>query len=147
MYSDDTLLRLIERIYDAALAPELWPMFLEDLSEVVDGHSANIAQKETRRPEFAVGATARFDPEALRDYVKHFGALDPWVKAGALQGLFRTGGMGLGNSLVRASEYRQTEFYSDFGRRYAINGGFSVIIRMAQVARSPALAQSCSGLT
>ena len=38
MYSEDTLLRLIERIYDAALAPELWPMFLEGLSEVVDGH-------------------------------------------------------------------------------------------------------------
>jgi DNA-binding CsgD family transcriptional regulator/PAS domain-containing protein len=132
MYSEETLLRLVERIYDAALAPELWPTFLESLSEVVDGHAANIAHKHTGRSDFALGATARFDPEAFREYENHYSLLDPWVKSAAARGLSRTGAMETSNHLIPASEYHRTEFYNDFGLRYGINGGCSVIIRLDQ---------------
>lgn len=132
IYSEDTLVRLIDRIYDAALAPELWPRFLEALAEVIDGHVANLAHGDTRRNEIVVAATARFDPEAVREYAEYYGALDPWVKSGKARGFFRTGGMGLGKWVVPASDLQKTEFYNDFGRRYRISGGISVILRMEQ---------------
>jgi hypothetical protein len=42
-WPEDTLLRRIERIYDAALVLERRPEFLEALADVIDGHVANLA--------------------------------------------------------------------------------------------------------
>lgn len=77
-------------------------------------------------------ATARFDPEALRKYAAYYGRLDPWVRSAAAKGLLRTGGMGLGDSLVPSNEYHKGEFYNDFGREYGFRSGFSIIIRLDQ---------------
>lgn len=144
MYSEDTLLRLIACTYDAALAPELWPKFLAELAEVVDGHLANLSHSDTRGNRIALGATARFDPEALRLYGEHYGAHDPWARSAAARGLFREGELGLGSGLVSARDYHRTEFYNDFGRRYGLNGGLSIILRMDQ---SVAAARGLSCMT
>lgn len=130
VYSEDTLLRLVGLIYDAALAPERWPTFLESLAEVVDGHLVNLAHSDPRGDQITIGATARFDPAALRLYSEYYGACDPWAKGAAARGLIRTGGLGLGSWVVSASAYHKTEFYNDFGRRFGLSGGFSVILRM-----------------
>jgi hypothetical protein len=43
LWREDTFLRRIERIYDAALVPERWSEFLEALADVIDGHVGNLA--------------------------------------------------------------------------------------------------------
>ena len=130
MYSEDMLFRLVERIYDAAIAPELWPAFLEALAEVMDGHLANLAHTDARGEKIIFGATARFDPEARREYDEHYATLDPWFKSATAKGLIRTGEIELGQRLVSANDYQKTGFYNDFGRGYGFDAGLSVILRM-----------------
>jgi DNA-binding CsgD family transcriptional regulator/PAS domain-containing protein len=129
MYSEGTLLRLVERVYDAALAPDRWPEFLNALSDVIDGHVLNLAFTDTGRAETTLVFATRFDPDAERRYHKHFSALDPWVKIGLERRLFRTGVVELGTSLMSPSDYRRTAFYNDFGRFCDLMGGISAVIR------------------
>jgi DNA-binding CsgD family transcriptional regulator len=129
MYSEDTLLRLIERIYDAALAPELWADFLEALAETVDGHVVNLAFTHTSRPETAMSFSVRWDPEAKRLYHERYCVLDPWANAALARGLLRTGVVGLGRSIVAPRDYERTEFHNEFGRISGLTSGFTAVIR------------------
>ena len=129
MHSEDTLLRLIERIYDAALAPERWAEFLEDLANVIDGHIGNIAFSNSSYTEPNLSVAIRFDPEALRQYREHYSVLDPWAIEAVRRGLMRTGVVGLGRTIIDRHKLQTTEFYNDFGCRFDIRGGISAIIR------------------
>ena len=129
MHSEATLLRLIERVYDAALAPERWTEFLEDLANVVDGHGVNIALSNSSFTDPNLNVVVRWDPEALRLYREHYSDLDPWAIAAVRRGLLRTGVVGLGRTIVDRRQLETTEFYNDFGRRFDITGGISAIIR------------------
>ena len=68
VHSEDEFIRLIDYIYDAALAPERWPEFLEALAVATDGHSVNIAFGKPPFTEGALSLTSRFDPLAQRLY-------------------------------------------------------------------------------
>lgn len=129
MHSEDTLLRLIERIYDAALAPERWGEFLEALANVVDGHSVNIALSNSSYIKPNLNVVVRWDPEALRLYGEHYSDLDPWALEAVRRGLLRTGVVGLGRTVVKRRELERTEFFNDFGRQFGVSGGVSAIIR------------------
>lgn len=128
MHSEATLLRLVERIYDAALAPERWPEFLEDLANVIDGHAVNIALSSPAFTETNLSVAVRWDPEAQRLYREHYSVLDPWAIAAVRRGLLRTGVVGLGRTLMDRQELETTEFYNDFGKRFSVSGGISAII-------------------
>ncbi len=132
MHSEDTLLRLIERIYDAALAPDRWTQFLEDLANVIDGHCANIAFNNPTFTDPNLSVAVRFDPEALRKYRQHYSLLDPWAIAAVRRGLLRTGVVGFGRTLIDRQDLERTEFFNDFGRGFDISGGISAIIRADQ---------------
>lgn len=129
MHSDDTLLRLIERIYDAALAPERWAEFLEDLANVIDGHTVNIVLGNASFTETNLSVAVRWDPESQRLYSEHYSVLDPWAIAAVRRGLFRTGVVGLGRTVIDRQELESTEFYNEFGKPFNICGGISAIIR------------------
>jgi DNA-binding CsgD family transcriptional regulator/PAS domain-containing protein len=129
VHSEATLLRLIERIYDAALAPERWPEFLEDLATVIDGHVGNIALSNSSFTDPNLSVVVRWDPEAQRLYREHYSALDPWAIEAVRRGLLRTGVVGLGRTVIDRRQLQATEFYNDFGRRFDIRGGISAIIR------------------
>ena len=79
MHSEATLLRLIERIYDAALAPKRWPEFLEALANELDGHIVNLAFSNAAFTHTTLTAAVRFDPEAQRLYRENYASLDPWL--------------------------------------------------------------------
>lgn len=129
MHSEATLLRLIEHIYDAALEPERWPEFLEDLANVIDGHSVNIILSNSSFTEPNLSVAVRWDPEAQRLYREHYSVLDPWAIEAVRRGLMRTGVVGLGRTLVDRQELETTEFYNDFGKPFEISGGIAAIIR------------------
>ena len=126
---EDTLLRLVERIYDAALAPERWTEFLEALATLIDGHTVNIALGNPAFTETTLSVAVRWDPEAQRLYREHYAALDPWATAAVRRGLLRSGVVGLGRTVVDRRALERTEFYNDFGRRFGVSGGISAIIR------------------
>ena len=148
MHSEATLLRLIERIYDAALAPERWAEFLEALADALDGHFANIAYTNAAYTHTRQSAAVRFAPEAQRLYREHYAALDPWAHAAIQRGLMRTGVVGLGREIVSRHELEQTEFHNDFGRALGLEGGISAIIHSdARVIASVSISERRGGPT
>jgi DNA-binding CsgD family transcriptional regulator/PAS domain-containing protein len=129
MPSERVLLTLIERIYDAAIAPELWPAFLDALAEVIDGHMVNLAFTDAAVVDTTLIFTSRFDPEAERKYRESYSSLDPWANIGAKRGLFKTGVVALGVSLLSHADYKKTVFYNEFGRICDLSGGVTAVIR------------------
>jgi DNA-binding CsgD family transcriptional regulator len=129
VYSEDTLLRLVQQIYDAALAPERWSAFLDAFADAVDGVNVSLAYCGETIEQAALLVTARLDRQGLCEYNHHFHRVDPWATRALQRGLFRTGVVELGTGLINTSEYQKTEFYNDFGRRYGFTTGLSAIIR------------------
>ena len=129
MLHEQTVLRLVGLIYDAALNPEAWPLFLEAFAAAIGGHSFNLGVMHSGAPELSVQSMVRQDPQALQEYIAYFGQKDPWICAGLEQGAFRTGAMGVGEELVPKAQLVRTEFYNDFGRRYGLDGGMTGVIR------------------
>jgi DNA-binding CsgD family transcriptional regulator len=129
MPSERVLLTLIERIYDAAIAPELWPAFLDALAEVIDGHMVNLAFTDAAVVDITLMVTSRFEPESERKYREQYSSLDPWATIGANRGLFKTGAVGLGTSLLSHADYKKTVFYNEFGRFCDLSGGVTAVIR------------------
>lgn len=127
IYSQADVGRLIALIYDAALAPEGWGRFLDELATTVDGHCVSLASINVSRPGIAFMAKARFDPAFLAEYETHYCEVDPWVDAAARQGLLKPGLVDLGENFVSHEALKKTEFYSGVGRRFNFLGGISAV--------------------
>ena len=125
----DVVSELIDLIYQAALDPGKWSVFLEHFAEVVDGHAANLSYVEAGTPAPQIAATARWPPEAILEYNAYYGARDPWGIAGRREGLFWPGYVGFGEEVVLGSDLKKTEFYNDYGRRVGLTGGLSGCLR------------------
>ena len=63
MLSQSRLLDLIGRIYDAAADEHLWPVFLEDFAEAVDGTMTGLIFHKLTPPVAHFGISVRCDPE------------------------------------------------------------------------------------
>lgn len=133
----DAVSELIDLIYQAALDPGKWPVFLEHFAEVVDGHAANLSYVEAGTPAAPqIAVTVRWPPEALVEYAAYYGARDPWGIAGRREGLFWPGYVGFGEEVVSGSDLKKTEFYNDYGRRVGLTGGLSGCLRQDGAAIS-----------
>jgi DNA-binding CsgD family transcriptional regulator len=128
MYQQDTVLRLVSQIYDAALNPDAWPVFLEDFAALIGGHSVSLGLCDSAAPALTVSTSVRWDPTALHEYQLHFGIQDPWAIAGFRTGRLVQGVVGLGEEVVTPSALQRTEFYNDYGRRNHLVGGIAGII-------------------
>ena len=131
MYSEDTLLRLVERIYDAATDASKWSVFLTELSTALGATGAGLLQHEVRPNVLIRGrilASSTLHPEGTRLYAQRYAALDPWGNALARQRRLDSDYLFTSESLVPDSQLRRTEFYNDFSRYYDIAGnvGFGV---------------------
>jgi DNA-binding CsgD family transcriptional regulator/PAS domain-containing protein len=128
MYERETVLRLVGLIYDAALKPDAWPVFLETLGGVIGGHAVNLGYVHATAPTMSVSAFARWDPAALRDYELYYGEHDPWKAAALRRGMFRQGEIGIGEDAVTKAELQRTEFYNDYSRKLGLTGGMGGVI-------------------
>jgi DNA-binding CsgD family transcriptional regulator len=129
MASEETLLELVEEIYEAAVDQTRWQVFLEHLAETIDGQIVNLAYTPMPDGDTAMMNVVRFDPEAAREYHAYYRKVDPWIRLGIASHRFRTGLVGLGRELLTDAEYSKTEFHADFGRKLGIRSGLSAVIR------------------
>lgn len=127
VYSYDTVSRLIERIYDAALDPTHWSVFLDDLAGVINGHGLNLSFVNASNGDVLYGVHSRSDPTFVEEYRRYYSTIDPWVTAGRRRHLLRPGLIALGEPIVPPSVLKRTEFYHDFGRYYQFCGGISAL--------------------
>lgn len=71
---------LINQIYDASVAPDLWQVFLAGLAAAVGGGAAQIALSLPREGNPGVSAATWRNEVALREYAEYFHAHDPWMQ-------------------------------------------------------------------
>jgi len=113
---EETTLNLIELIYDAAIDPKLWNMFLDRFTAAIRGTQSAIMVLDQERPSCNVGVTFGMNPEALRVYGEHFWKIDEWSKRG--QVIARSGLVGDGRMLCTEEELLRSEFYNDYLRKF-----------------------------
>lgn len=117
---DDTLLTLIDRIYDAATDAGGWSPFLNKLCGALGGTAAGLLQHEMRSVGFRgmVTAASDVDPLAAELYGRRYGAIDAWAQALARRHQLDTSYIVTSEALVPFAEFRRTEYYSDFARHF-----------------------------
>jgi len=113
--SFEDLLDLVDRIYAAAEAPELWPDALERLAEASQS-AATIIYRNMDAHEGGVDVAVRVTPEAADSYQQYFHRLDPWGNSPRTATLIRPGAVVDGDELIDRSDLRATEYYNDFAR-------------------------------
>lgn len=128
MPADDRekLLELIERIYDAALDPNLWPRFVDQLVATADSTTGAIFSLDSNTVTSRFIAHHGLSERAMSDYEAYYAAKDPWNPAMIRAPL---GNLFFSHQLTPDRILTRTEFYSDVlkpqGLHYAAGGLFS----------------------
>ncbi|MDP1772447.1 MAG: helix-turn-helix transcriptional regulator [Methylobacter sp.] len=109
---------LIGKIYDAAVMPELWPVFLEQLSEAFNSKGTVIYLMDfanrsptCRSDEVSFIQSARTDPETIVSYERYYSKVNVWFENSSdlPEGEFITT-----DRLFPARELVKTEWYNDW---------------------------------
>ena len=139
----EVVVKLIELIYDASLAPGKWVEFLDALGDAVDGHTLNLS---SLNPDFDFGfvAVAKTDRAFAEDYAEYYWKLDPWLDAGRRHQLLQPGFSALGEMFVSPSVLEKTEFHNDLGRRFEVVGGISAVLEVEQSLVALSVSQHAS---
>lgn len=119
MDTRDRLLGLIQSLYRAPGSREGWHAFLLDLCTALDGTGANLISHDLTAQRAGVSVAARTAPEAIRDYVGHWGQEDPWAYSPRAHTLV-AGRVVTGDELIGRADLRRTAFYNDFSQRFDI---------------------------
>jgi len=130
------LLGLIERIYAAALEPELWPAVLEEVAEAIHGESTTMF---VPLPDTPLISMARTDPFALDSYVNHYAEVN--LLSEACDEIFAEGEVRYAHLALPDSALEQSEFYNDFFRPN--NMHYSMGLKIRLTSELPATYLSC----
>jgi DNA-binding CsgD family transcriptional regulator len=138
MYTEASVLSLVELIYGAACDPDRWPQLLESLCSMVGASGADVAAFDLNRPVAQIhAAVGVISADAFkREYLDYYITVDPFVAAGRRLNWFVTGNIGLGDWAVPPHELVKSEFYCDFGRRHDFLGGLTAVIKGKKAAGS-----------
>jgi GAF domain-containing protein len=113
--SQEKLLALIGRIYDAAADPSLWPAFLQDLAVATDANPTALIYHDMSALRASFAVSANLHPECQRRYIDHYSAFDPFREAW-LARFDRAAPEAIqtGEQLVGPELLKRTEWYNDF---------------------------------
>jgi DNA-binding CsgD family transcriptional regulator len=112
--SESTSLRLVERIYETATEPALWPTLLGELRDAVGADSASVTMDHLRDRSASVLHAVGLEEGFIRDFNTTWAPHNPWITRGMH---LPEAQVILGEELVSASEMRKTPFYNDLLRR------------------------------
>lgn len=109
---------LIGKIYDAALMPELWPVFLERMSDALGSRGTvlylvDFASRSStcRSDEISFIQSVRIDPEAVASYDHYYSKINVWLEH---SGDLPEGELITTDRLYSACELVKTEWYNDW---------------------------------
>jgi len=109
---------LIGKIYDAALMPELWPVFLEQLSDTFKSrgtalHLVDFASRNStcRSDQISFIQTVRTDPETVVSYERYYSKVNVWLENSKD---LPEGELITSDRLFPVREFVKTEWYNDW---------------------------------
>lgn len=103
------LLSLLELIYSAVSRPDLWPIVLEEIAEIIAGESTCLFASF---PQTSVLSLARMDPAAWNVFSSYYASLNVWMKRS--EGIVPDGDVRYSHRVITDPELEQTEFYNDY---------------------------------
>jgi DNA-binding CsgD family transcriptional regulator len=109
--SEDTVLNLVGKVYDAALDEHKWPSFLEGFASAVGGCSSMLRSADSEAGKAGFVASVGYDPAWRASYCNHFVKLD-YLTAALKQ--FKLGEVRPAEQVFSLSEQRKTELYNDY---------------------------------
>ena len=118
--------RHIEHIYQAAVAPDMWRVFLEDLRKELSTKTLHLSFRLPCGGDpgilLSLGMEERFEDA----YRSHFHLMDPWMP---FLGVEREGDTRGLEEFVPESRLARTEFYNDWMRPQDIFYGFGAFLK------------------
>jgi DNA-binding CsgD family transcriptional regulator/PAS domain-containing protein len=119
---------LIAGIYDAAADPDRWSTVIGQIVEATGCRTGVFYEHDLATHQSQPLGTHRLNTELMRDYVAHYGALDPW---NARVKNWPIGVAAPTYVLMPDHELRRTEFYQDYLRATGIFYGLGGLVERA----------------
>ncbi len=107
----DSIVRLVDSIYEAALEPQRWEGILKTICQLVRASKATLYWKADGSPDFNLFCTHGIEQEWISAYAQHYAALDEWRIRRAKN---RQDDIFTGEMLIPGRELRRSEFGNDF---------------------------------
>lgn len=120
--------QLIGGIYDAAVDPDLWPDAIARVVDATGCQTGVFYEHDMATHQSQPLGFHRFNTEFMRDYVAHYGALDPW-NSRVMQ--WPVGLAAPTYVLMPEDEFRRTEFYQDYLRQTGMFYGLGGLVERA----------------
>lgn len=126
------LLSLIEMIYAAIEEPELWPVFLDRVADVVEGKQTFMFTDlpDPAIPKAMIGA--RTDPEALHLLLAHYASIN--IFAEPADAVFQDGDIRYSHWVVPDDVLERSEFYNDFFKPFDMHYSYGINVPLAGMA-------------
>ena len=103
--------RLTGLIYDAALDPAQWPVFLDGYAEAMNASCAYLHARNLDSGRLHYAAASNMETAVLASYADHYGGIDSWVGAARDRS---TGSVMTSRMLLPDKQLEHSEFYTDF---------------------------------
>ena len=120
---DDTNFhQLLDRIYGAAVEPELWPSVLGQLQTVTHSHGAVLIRQDEASGR-GEGIRAEPNPDATRLYYGHFATRNVFLDADNARAALRSYRPGVltDEHKVAKADLLRSEYYNDFLRQFDVH--------------------------
>lgn len=114
MYSEETVLNVVDSIYAAAGDPVRWTEVLQRLAAALHGKAGTIHHQDTSSKDSSFSSLWNLEPKALVPYIEYYGALNPLLVT--RPELIRTGAVNTSQMLCPDEIALRTEYYQDFLR-------------------------------
>ena len=115
---DRQLASLVEKLYDAALAPEHWTSFLKLVTRTFDGELADFTHFDMDRRHHTVSVCVGMDPSEIQRYEEHFASRNVWANVGHAEASAR---VVIGEDLCPQADFERSEYYNDFLRPIGVS--------------------------
>jgi DNA-binding CsgD family transcriptional regulator/PAS domain-containing protein len=121
---------LVEQIYDAAVAPDRWPVFLDSLRRVFHGGPAVLFVQDGRSDEVDLLLVRGQDPAAAALYRDYYAGLNIWLDAIGTAPDW----IGQGDDVVEREVFERCEFYNDWLRPQDLYFGLGAVLQRRDAA-------------
>jgi len=112
MWTQQTVLELIDLIYAAAADSRKWPLVLQRLASVLKGNVATLHNQHLISKEAGFAADWNMDPQAIKEYTTYYAPLNVWFTTH--QELLTEGQVFTNSMLCPDDLLVRTEFYNDW---------------------------------
>lgn len=122
---------LIGEIYDAALAPELWPAVLAATAAYVGGQSAAVISKNLSGPGRLIHFDGLIDPQYAELYFRQYHRYDPATPAHLIAPVDRVLSS---DDVIERDEFEATRIWLEWCRPQALIDAFAAVLEKGRTA-------------